>query len=580
MAAADYNELITTTFRDNAIRSVMMIDDDFTPYDKLLDPNLSERKRNAYQRAANIHRFFQEKKIICDVDDNATHINLDKIRKCDLVILDYHLENEKPEISLDLIKKLSETEHMNLVVVYTSLGKLEEVWMQIAAYVFGSRENFGEFDDQPKLQEFWDENTESSGAIPDEWYAQISSEDIETYILNREVTAATKDWFGKKLKAHGRAIANDICERKIAELNKIKTPMSIERISGNPKQKWLQIKNVFVVLHQKTNSDDKDNAIAIWNSIQHALIDWKPSYYRLLISEMQNRLENEPIPFNTNLAHDLEGQAAWLHQILEEKEPHKRQGVINQLFDRLTDELKDRLLDNGPLQMLIDDTFAAFTSSPDKTAQELLDFVVAHVKLKPKSGEVHELKQDIGHALNATLCARDFEGKYITNGTILYDKNNPKEWYLCVAPACETVPLQYTGQLAKRLKPHRLMKVLFLENVSITDALDVAAEGNHIFIKGPDGKRKALSVINVGSKQPVVDYAVIKNHKHSSRETLSDGIEVSFLDSDDTAGFKPKNKTLVPLFQLRDIYAARYQGIASNHSGRVGVDFVDFKKTS
>jgi hypothetical protein len=574
MAAADYNELITTTFRDNAIRSVMMIDDDFIPYDRLCDPALSNEKRIANQRAASIHHFFQNRKIICDVDDNANHINWERIRKCDLVILDYHLEHERPEISIQLIKTLSKTEHMNLVVVYTR-EDLEKTWLQIGSCLLGSKENFGDFGAQPELQKFWNDETDTSGTIPSDWTDQIENKDIASYILNREATKDTAAWFEDKLESHGIAISKEMCEREIQERNVIKTPLTTERISGNCEQKWLQTENVFIVLHKKSVTNDENDANGIWDSIRHALIDWQPSYYRLLISEMQNRLENEPISFKTNLEHDLEGQAAWLHQILAKTDETERQIVVDQLLDRLTDELKARILDNGQLQTLINNTCTILTSPTSRAPDKLLQFVAEHVKLK--TTEITSLKQDLGHALNLTLCSESFDGDYITNGTVLYDADDETKWYLCVAPACETVPLQLTGQLAERLQPHRFMKVLVLANVGpISKALKNADRSNHIFIKDRNGKRIALEVVKDSNKQPSVDYILVKNHKSSTRTIASDGMNVLFLDVRDMDSFEPKETKLIPIFQLRDMYAARFQAVASHHTGRVGVDFVNF----
>ena len=65
MSAVTYQKLITKSFRDNAIRSVMLIDDDFLPYDKLVELNgdlssTSDTVRRGSQLSSKIHKFFQQ----------------------------------------------------------------------------------------------------------------------------------------------------------------------------------------------------------------------------------------------------------------------------------------------------------------------------------------------------------------------------------------------------------------------------------------------------------------------------------------------------------------------------------------
>ena len=577
MSSAAYNELITKTFRDDAIRSVMMIDDDFVPYDELCKhdfsfANLSISKQRGTEKAASIHRFFQEKKILCDVDKGDDHVNVERIRKSDLVILDYHLEKDDPTKSLNLLSNLSLTEHMNLVVIYTR-EELEKVWLTAAACLAGSADFEDLFFAKPDLTTFWDEKTDFSSEIPPEWSERITSADLQHYLNCGQVTPPTLKWFGEELRAHGKEVAKIMCERQLSNLNLIKADKNSLNFCGeNGDVKWIQIGNVFVVLHRKTVTDNPNEPSEIWSAIQNALIAWKPSYYQMIISEMQNRLENEAISFAKNLAHDLEGQAAWLHEILSKNNPMERQSSVNQLFERLTEELRIKLYENPTLREMQISTFNVLEKIFLQDTISMINFSASHLKLNQRES----LTIDLGHALNYALCTRDFDGNYVTSGTVLCDNEDHTKWYLCVAPACETVPLQATGLLAKRLKPHRMMKVLQLEKATLAEALNVATDSNHIFIKDMKLVRRAFSVLNPISKQPVVDYALIMNHDSSSKQIRTDGISVCFLELDENSEFVTKERKLIPVSQLRDIYTARYQAIASHHTGRIGVDFVKF----
>jgi hypothetical protein len=578
MTEAKYNALITKTFRDEAIRSVMMIDDDFVPYDELCKPGftfdqLASEKKQGTEKAASLHRFFQEKKIICDVDKGNDHIHVEKIRKCDLIILDYHLEPENPTKSLCLLRDLSSTEHMNIVVVYTR-EDLEKVWISIASCLAGTDSTDELLTENPATCEYWNNTTDYSANIPEAWAENITSEDVANYLITGQPTAQTTGWFGTNLKAPGKLIARVMCSRRIAKLNSVNTKKSTENLIGEIGTiKWLQIGNVFIVLHNKTIVDNPEEPSMIWDSIEAALIRWSPCYYQLLISEMQNRLENEPISFAKDLANDKEGQAAWLNQVIDNRSDSERAHLTNQLFGRLTEEIQIRLFENEKLRDLMKSTFDSLTERFDTSNQSSLDFSASHVKAVARNS----LKVDVGHALNYSLCTRDFDGKYITSGTVMYDQEDETKWYLCVAPACETVPLQATGLLAKRLKPHRLMKVLVLENVNIQHALNRATDSNFIFVKTAADKRKAFGVLNLETRQPVVDYALVKNHDSSSSNISKEGIKVCFLDLDEKSEVGTKERTLLPISQLRDMYTARFQAIASHHTGRIGVDYINFK---
>ena len=67
-AAVNYNSLVTQTFCDNAIRSVMMIDDEFLSYPALLQRlknknTASDKIIENSSRASELEKFFQSKNI-------------------------------------------------------------------------------------------------------------------------------------------------------------------------------------------------------------------------------------------------------------------------------------------------------------------------------------------------------------------------------------------------------------------------------------------------------------------------------------------------------------------------------------
>lgn len=705
MTKLSYNDLITRTFRDNAIRSVMMIDDDFLPYDELVNGiknrSLTPKQMSGAERASNLHSFFQKnKKIICDVDSGTENLDVNKIRKSDLIILDYELDNGSPTRSIKLINDLQNSAHMNLVVLYTQETNLEQVWLKIASSLRGCVPIEEFFPDQTEEKKNWDDMTDLEPEKFQSLKDEITAIDLTNYILGEKITDRTAGFFGTNCKPYGKLFSAAICELMLKEsYSPLTAKNELSIIGENSDVRWLQSGNVFVVLHNKTTGESESEDL--WTSLDAALQRWQPSYYRVLISEMQNLLENESISFDASLKSDIHCQAAWLHKIISEEEPNKKNTIIAQLLDRLTDELKIKIIENDSFKNAVTDTFSLLSvtakviqdedklensnliglakkakvvheqtvtetdsaktvkieaegvcrnlnsflksfnestankydlndpnnslildvitihkdiisranqslleakeydkiktnasnaakneadmaskkakEATEKEKYSLLEFSAKNVKATTK--DCVKFETDMLHALNSDLCLRAFSGGYVTSGTVLQGKEvtGTERWFLCVSPACETVPEQHTGgEPTKRLVPHRLIKLIILiESSQIKDALAKAEDGRHIFLTDSVGKRRAFAVQSGDSHQPTIDFAVVHEHDNSHQNAIyKNGIEVSFL------GVKPRQKRLHankiilrPIAQLRDIYAARFQAVASQHAGRVGVDF-------
>ncbi|EGY9071133.1 hypothetical protein JI644_004283, partial [Salmonella enterica] len=124
MAITTYNSLVQKTFCDNAIRSVVMIDDDFITYSDSIkalnsEIKLDPAKIDSSKRAATLEEYFQAKNMICDIDNGSVNFDVDRIRKSDLVIMDYHLDNNAPDKTITILKELKNSDHLNMIVIYT-----------------------------------------------------------------------------------------------------------------------------------------------------------------------------------------------------------------------------------------------------------------------------------------------------------------------------------------------------------------------------------------------------------------------------------------------------------------------------
>lgn len=587
MSEVAYKNLITKTFRDNAIRSVVMIDDEYLRYDELVGRVMTQGEQpttaqlSITSKAAKLHKFFRtDKKISCDIDNGVDSIDAEKIRKSDLVILDYQLERDDPRKSIGLIQALQANQHMNLVVVYTR-EDLNNVWLQLAACLRLQKTN-SQIANSAKCDANlatieWEKYTENGTGIPEEQRNWIGEDDLASYMLSGEITPTSKVRFAKRFRSCGDFIRRATCENLLAERSKLynpSQPVDKKLVGSFANVKWLQTGNVFVVLHKKSVAETDDEATELWNSLTVALQDWNPSYYQLAISEVQNLFENEALPFDFTFIHDTAGQAAWLSSILSENNATKKTELSIQFVAKLIEELTDKFSQRRELVNFHEDTIKALAEeAKSRATHDFHKFSAEHMKLN--TGGTYQ--SDMFHALNASLCSTPFNGRYITNGTVLKETGEgSSKWYLCVSPACDTVPSQTTSKLAKRIAPDRLIKLIVLSVNNTSKALENATSCRSIFIYSNDRTRIALAVQDEHTRSPEIEYAIVHNHAERTTESTNAEITVSFLTRDGGTVSKLTEAKLLPVCQLRDSYTARYQTVASHHLGRVGVDYVNY----
>src|SRR5690606_26080684 len=65
-------------------------------------------------------------------------------------------------------------------------------------------------------------------------------------------------------------------------------------------------------------------------------------------------------------------------------------------------------------------------------------------------------RSEVLHAFNEQLSVEKDLPNHISTGVVLRDLDS-SSYYLCISPACNTVPNQITGDIAKRMTPHRPM---------------------------------------------------------------------------------------------------------------------------
>ena len=641
-----YKKIITKTFRDDAIRSVLLIDDDYNSYidlsekqKELIDeiqkiaPSLNEGEqppeipedsifaKQALQKiyeqleilrelsnkistsfkrtsvASEFVKFFHNEKYICDVANQVSALNPDKVRKSDLIILDYCLSGSDSTKSLQLLRELSVSKHLNLVVIYTNQS-LERVWLEVAATlrchaVLAPKKYF--LEDSKSLEQ-WDD---AENEYKESWTKLSKNQQIR-FILgeNNNVITEVIEQFWNDLQDHKdfdkishkkptRNIVNYLSELDINKNNLLAVYGETAKIHGK-NGLWIQCGEVFIALCEKKNSSQEEIAQqpqAVWDKLEEALNNWYPNFYRVVLSELQNRIEDSNFCMSKKLNRSEHEQIALLWAILKENSD-KQLNASESLLLHLLRDISDELLQRNEKEVLTFIKTAALSSLKEpltyvkltkETKEQHNEFIREAVKLAKENYKENIEKFDtnfclnIGHALNERTTTLPNIPNYITTGMVLKSKKGNKiSWYMCVTPSCDTVPEQKNADNAAQLDPHRLLTFAKLKPVDLDKALANAHQSSYIFISDNDCSRIALSVIDSLTKQPDLVKLIVVNH--NNRVLINTGQKVLKLKNKDE-GIKTEEMTMIPIVLLAPNYAARYQAVQSHHEGRIGVDF-------
>ncbi|ELB2093042.1 hypothetical protein QNZ71_002107 [Vibrio parahaemolyticus] len=626
-----YKNKIVEAFRDNAIRSVLLIDDEYLPFENLVTSQTSFHdelesisddvnptilnKEDAYQTKLNELRelisqarsalmrsdvakdfvnFFHGKQLICDVEDRTDNLDRDKVRKSDLIVLDYYLQNPNAshnpaEYSLRLIDELSESKHMNIVVVYTK-EDLDDVWFEVAATLRGNKDESEEtfFSDENLLNEWLENNSEWE----EEWEHIVSKDQHERFLKSEHdienlticlQDACEENDYEKPQQRH----VEWLLELAIKLYNKNSCSYSQLEIHGKRK-KWLQAGDVFVVFCSKDTDEGGQTRDTtpeeVWELIQESLIDWYPSFYRVVTSELQNQVEDANLSMEKVLAAGNAEQIAALWGVLR-VEDSLREQASKELLNNLLSDVVDKIQTSSELLKFIketansvDDNLPEFTRleiNKQRHESYLKNIVTSASKnLKiPVEKVTQEFRGQILHAFNEQLSIEKELPDHISTGVILKDTEEGS-YYLCIAPSCNTVPKQTTGVVAKRMKPHRPMRFIRMANMTdkLLDKLKVAHQSDVIFVSD-NGERLALGIYE-SNDVPTIEQGVVVHHDTAlvaSGETK----DVQFLITNpETSLLEVATRKFKLVAKLRPAFASRYQNYQIQYEARIGVDLV------
>lgn len=596
------NSLITDTFFEKAMHTVVCIDDQFCSYDKILDCSNGkefEALREAcseIDRAKAFYTHFHKRKMLCDIVSDVDILlsditQLDKVKKSDLLIIDYQLNGEESGDRGKCIRVLNElknTDFFNLVVVYTN-EDIEETWIKIASHLKGGwKTGEAHF---PDNEDVWDAVSEAT-----ERYT-LSIDDIKD-ILNDNTKAIIRRHsaeLGRILtsyaqeRTHTRALACAISHKYLSryrieedKLHEIfHQAHKVEfKCDYDSELNWIKCGNLFVAICEKQDnpleSGDKIN-----NFIKTVLQKWNPNPLQLLLSEIQNTIEAEGSIHGFHQLRDSITQTAWMYSFVRQYSMDPTGDTLNKIVEgaisMLFESLKDHVLQNGKVQRFANEIVtASHIALPKMDYKEIKTNPELFEKARKLSYFPEIKDQDIVHELNRILCTDSLVHNHITTGTVFQNSND--EYLICIFPECDMFPrpVGNTQPWLKELDQHyyKPFFAIKITETSINKACKEAEHCNHIFWQNEGGKRLAGYVASI--EEGMFDYQMLFLENRGLLQSGSKKFKAKKIEINESGINLSNAHEYTVIFKIKGPYASRFlQGMGQQLS-RIGVDYASF----
>jgi hypothetical protein len=332
---------------------------------------------------------------------------------------------------------------------------------------------------------------------------------------------------------------------------------------------WLQCRGCFIAIVKKNNEDEVRR---LMSALDEALLDWKPNFLQILVSEIQNNLELESFAADPRLFSDVERQVGLSHYLLSQlAEDGDQIAAVEAIVDRIVETLRHRISADENLR-----------SFGDKVLTDIrTDFADAITSDKPianagvfahASGKFDE--QRILFLLNSFLSTEQFSRSRITTGTVFTD--GTAHW-MVTSPACDLTARPTGGKEAwsNELHPVKAVLAIKLKLVDVSQSLKDATQGKHAFLV--NGKTFApLEIFEKQTSQPEPEIFFVLE---AGRTRFAAGKPATF-KAIRVLRTNPKTfpklagqRAFSVLGQLRANYASRVLQLTGAHFARIGVDF-------
>lgn len=556
-------ELLKEAFID-PIRFALVVDDEFPTYSQMARQEL---ERYDAARAESLFGFCRSQGWLCDVDNAvrvAEEFERDKhLNQSDLLILDFHLESDKPEDptrALGVLQSLAASDHFNLVIIYTAAPPADVA--RDVAYSLGGGALISEADEE-SVSDFIE------GLDPDVYEKILDSsnrEVIQNFLSSKRLSdssrALVQSLRDAKINQHliSSAVAY-ICKEQLAEtlsaevIGGRRASANVEVSFSSDCPMWVAEGNLFAVI---VNKQEAVNVLL--QRLESALVSWNPSPLKLMMIQARAALEKAGTTVDLKVLDTPRRQAGWLLRILSATDLAERKRHIHELYGRLFERLikhVDEMVIGFGSKLFLDSEEA-----PAKIAREMA-----------KATGVSD--EDIYHALNEHLCSDSYTDGIITTGVVFRCKRGGEySYWLCASPACDLVIGQNANGWDGDLHPYRPINAIRLTPVNgLRKRLESATHGRDIFLH-VDGVSVVLEVADSTTRQMKMETLLLANGG-AIESSVFTGLVIA-LDGDRNPGVVKSEFQSVAL--LRSDYANKFLAESGYQRARIGVDFIPIPK--
>ncbi|HXH42884.1 MAG TPA: response regulator receiver domain [Bradyrhizobium sp.] len=601
MADAAYEAVVKETFETKPLRTVLMIDDEFPSFSDLADGEneANEKRFRQKDRAVTLYRAFQKRHMICDVENVASEVRTDRIRKSDLIILDYHLGpgDNNSDKSVEILRELSASKHFNTIVVYTNEPNLDKVWLDIIVSLSGGWTVLPA-DLKGAAQQHW-ERLSDERKLPG-----TSIEAMMAYARRREIRDLPKEVRAAAQKELTEldvppkecgAIIEAMINKEIAGRSGKYAMEPQRRATGDWRDgsRWIQSGNAFVAILKKGDlTDDDVDPAGIMECLSRAFLAWRPNLVQILISEIQNILELDALATEDDHLKDPVTHTALWYYLLDSlgcidpnAEPDVRVPLMA-VIDKIVDGVRRRLSSDPELLSLASDALLGELRDMGWSQEDWPK--PRHTSMLPASTSIARTTglttpAETLFRLNSFFSTERFRRAHLTTGTIFYDVK-AEQYFVAASPACDLVARRPSRDQAwaHSIFPIAPMVAVLLHEDGRDSALSEAANGLHVFLEN-GSERKAFKIVTGAGSQPSYEFFMLKNEGRTRThegKIVFDAVRMVPKTIDGTPPVRSDTErewvedTFEVVDQLRGINAIRILQMTGQHLSRVGLDYV------
>lgn len=607
-APIDYKELIREVYL-KTIRSAVIVDDDYITLENLikLAPTITDGAVQSnsvkYKKLVDVIETCKAnpQNWLVDVNDasNFDSEQYGNLHQSDLMILDYHLENNTDGTkALKILRSLAANNYFNLVIVYSNCQgqkDLDTRVLEIARSLVYINSNLGDLEDRsPEQLQNWEADDDGIDKIlleclSDETFLKFYQEsDIKSWESYRgfehikELIAERKARLCKEVRINNSTKITELTilwilsefKRKyksfFSEINYGKVNFSLGEVN------WIKTKNLFVTVISKETPASKLPELLL-----EALNKSNPSPHQLIMSKIRNVMDEKGVIAAKNVLLKDHLQAYWLNEMLaedsdaERKLPWKLKQTVRHHWDELASEINQDVNEYGG---------KLFKSIVGRNLYNKNNFIFEHTALD-FSDVVHHKR--IKEEWNSFVCSKPIDELHLMTGHLLklskiVDGINeaPQNdvYWICLSPACDLVPGQKDRWGDSKIKGAKVLpfKAVKLFKRNSDAAMKLATSSDFIFLKDNDKNQVvSYSYLREGTDNgnPIWDQFFAHDFGYIAQNKTFKLSAIRFAESEEIDIERIEYSAEI-VGQLRYEYALNLLQKLGGSLSRIGLDFV------